>query len=72
MKLLITQGEAVAEDIMGLSELDAQQRLALLFGQISSASQIFLLGMAMDLARDDPKPLRMAGPVAAPLHLVVG
>ena len=42
--------------IMGMSEVSAQQKLAQLFMQIAPASQEFLLGMAIDLAAEDPKP----------------
>jgi len=42
--------------IMGMSEVSAQQKLAHLFMQIAPASQEFLLGMAIDLAAEDPKP----------------
>lgn len=59
--------------IMGMSEVSAQQKLAQLFMQIAPASQEFLLGMAIDLAAEDPKPKksgRQDG--AAKLHLVFG
>ena len=58
--------------IMGMSEVSAQQKLAQLFMQIAPASQEFLLGMAIDLAAEDPKPKksgRLDG--AAKLQLVV-
>lgn len=75
MKLVCTQEGIADELIMGMTQEAAQQRMAQLFGQMSAASQAFMLGMAMDLAAEDPRPKKQRRPRGAAtgaLQLVVG
>ena len=75
MKLVRTQEGIADELIMGMTQDAAQLAMARLFVQISPASQAFLLGVAMELAEEDPqpkKPQRARGGAAGALQLVAG
>lgn len=74
MKLVSTQAEVGSNGILGLSEVEARAAWVRLFDQIAPASQAFLLGMAQDMAREDPAPKKSqkAPSVPAPLRLICG
>ena len=72
MKLVSTQVEAENNTILGMNEAEASLAMQGFFAQVSTSSQAFLLGMAMDLARQDPRPQQDTRPVSTPLQLVFG
>lgn len=74
MKLVSTKAEVGSSSILGLSEVEARAAWVRLFDQIGPASQAFLLGMAQDMAREDPAPKkqRPAPAQLAPLRLICG
>ena len=72
MKLVSTQVEAENNSILGMSEAEASLAMQAFFAQVSTASQAFLLGMAMDLAKEDPRPKQDKRPNSTSLQLVFG
>lgn len=74
MKLVSTQAEVGSNRILGMSEVDARAAWVRLFDQIGPASQAFLLGMAHDMAQEDPAPKKQRSAPAqlAPLRLICG
>lgn len=69
MKLVSTQAEVGSSSILGMSEIEARATWARLFDEMSASSQRFLLGMAIDLAQEDPAPKKQQPAITTPVQL---